>query len=219
MDKSKALQKASLGGSILAAVAASLCCIGPMVAALLGAGGFAASAVFEKWRPVFLAMTFALLGVAWYLTYRKSKSACEDGSACAIKPASKWNKVVLWFATAFVVAATAFPSLSSAMLGSNQASPDACCAPSAVANTNIAVLGAKIPSMDCAACALNIQFILNKQPGVQQAQVSFDTKTAVVQYDRTKLSPEKIIATIDATGFKAEGIVACCGGATNSVTK
>ena len=66
--------------------------------------------------------------------------------------------------------------------------------------------------MDCAACALNIQSVLNKQVGVQQAHVSFDTKTATVQYDRTKLSPEKILAAIDETGFKAERIVDCCEG-------
>jgi copper chaperone CopZ len=45
---------------------------------------------------------------------------------------------------------------------------------------------------------------LRKQPGVQSAQVSYDTKEAVVQYDATKLSPEKIISVIDETGFKAE---------------
>ena len=86
MDKSKALQKATLGGSILAAITASLCCIGPLVAVALGASGFAASAVFEKWRPVFLDVTFALLALAWYLTYRKPKTTCEEGSACATKP-------------------------------------------------------------------------------------------------------------------------------------
>src|SRR5229473_3100431 len=96
MDKSKALQKATLGGSVLAAITASLCCIGPLVAVLLGASGFAASAVFEKWRPVFLVVTFALLALAWYLTYRKPKAACADGLACATKLVSKWNKVVLW---------------------------------------------------------------------------------------------------------------------------
>jgi copper chaperone CopZ len=58
--------------------------------------------------------------------------------------------------------------------------------------------------MDCAACALNIQSVLKKQAGVRQAQVSFDTKEAVVRYDATKLSPAKIIAAIDQTGFKAE---------------
>ena len=199
MDKSKALQKATLGGGVLAAFTASLCCIGPLVAVLLGASGFAASAVFEKWRPVFLVVTFALLALAWYLTYRKPKAACEEGSACATKPVAKWNKVVLWFATAIVLIAAAFPSLSSAILRATQPT-----APVAVADENSAVLKVKIPSMDCAACALNIQSVLKKQAGVQQAQVSFDTKEAAVRYDATKLSPEKIIAAIDGTGFKAE---------------
>src|SRR6266853_4215869 len=105
MDKSKALQKATLGGSVLTAITASLCCIGPLVAVLLGASGFAASAVFEKWRPGFLGLTVVLLALAWCLTYRKPKAACEEGSACATKPVAKWNKVVLWFATLFVLAA------------------------------------------------------------------------------------------------------------------
>lgn len=199
MDKSKALQKATLGGSVLAAITASLCCIGPLVAVALGAGGFAASAVFEKWRPVFLGVTFALLALAWHLTYRKPKAACEEGSACATKPVAKWNKVVLLFATVFVLVAAAFPTLSSAILRATQSS-----APVAVADGNIAVLEVKIPSMDCAACALNIQSTLKKQAGVVSAQVSLDTKEAVVRYDATKLSPEKIIAAIHQTGFKAE---------------
>jgi len=199
MDKSRALQKATLCGSVLAAISASLCCIGPLVAVALGAGGFAASAAFEKWRPVFLGITFLLLALAWYLTYRKPKTACEEGPACATKPVAKWNKVVLWFATFFVLIAAAFPSLSPAILRATQSS-----APVVFADGNSAVLKVKIPSMDCAACAVNIQSVLKKQAGVTSAQVSFDTKEAVVQYDATKLSPEKIIAAIDQTGFKAE---------------
>lgn len=207
MDKPKALQKASLGGSIVAAITASLCCIGPVVAVALGAGGFAASAIFEKWRPVFLGVTFALLALAWYLTYRKPKAVCEEGAACATKPVAKWNKVILWFSTAFVLVAAAFPSLSSVILRAGQSNSDACCAPSSVASANTSVLQVKIPGMDCAACAVGIQAMLQKQTGVQNAQVSFDTKEAVVRYDASKISPEKIIAAIDQTGFKAERIV------------
>jgi len=199
MDKSKALQKATLGGSILAAITASLCCIGPLVAVLLGAGGFAASAVFEKWRPVFLSVTFALLALAWYLTYRKPKADCAEGSACATKPVSKWNKIVLWFATGVVLLMAAFPSLSSAILRPTQPS-----APVVVTDANTTVLKVNIPSMDCAACAVSIQAKLRKQAGINTASVNYDTKEAVVQYDATKLSPEKIIAAIDETGFKAE---------------
>lgn len=199
MDKSKALQKATLGGSVLAAITASLCCIGPLVAVALGAGGFAASALFEKWRPVFLGVTFALLALAWYLTYRKPKAACVEGSVCATQPVSRCNKMVLWFATGVVLLMAAFPSLSSAILRATHTSP-----PVAVADGNSAVLKVKIPSMDCAACAVGIQTKLRKQTGVVTAQVSYDTKEAVVQYDTAKLTPEKIIAAIDETGFKAE---------------
>lgn len=199
MDKSKVLQKATLGGSILAAITASLCCIGPLVAVLLGASGFAASAVFEKWRAVFLGVTFALLALAWYLTYRKPKAACAEGSVCATKPVSKWNKVALWFATGAVLVTAAFPSLSSAILRGTQSN-----APGVVADANSAVLKVKIPSMDCAACAVSIQTKLRKQAGIITASVNYDTKDAVVQYDATKLLPEKIMATIDETGFKAE---------------
>src|SRR5581483_3279943 len=108
--------------------------------------------VFEKWRPVFLGVTFALLALAWCLAYRKPKAACEEGSACATKPVSKWNKIVLWIATGFVLIAAAFPGLSPAILRATKTGSDACCAPFAVADGNTAVLKVKILSMDCAAC-------------------------------------------------------------------
>jgi copper chaperone CopZ len=50
---------------------------------------------------------------------------------------------------------------------------------------------------------VGIQAKLNKQDGVQAAQVDFATKTAVIRFDLGKLSPEKITALIDETGFKA----------------
>ena len=200
-------EKVSMFGSALAAIAASGCCIGPLVAVALGAGGFAASAVFEKWRPVFLGVTFTLLALAWYLSYRKPKAACEQGPACATAAVSKWNKVVLLFATAFVVAAAAFPSVASALLRASRSGSEACCAPPIATKAASVVLRARIPAMDCAACALNIESVLKKQAGVEQARVSFDTKEAVVQYDATKVSPEKIITAIDQTGFKAEPVI------------
>jgi copper chaperone CopZ len=98
-----------------------------------------------------------------------------------------------------VVAAAAFPSISSAILRISQSG-------SIVADGSSAVLRVKIPSMDCAACALNIQSVLKRQPGVVQAQVSFVTKEAVVRYHAAKFSADKIIAAIDQTGFKAEPV-------------
>lgn len=193
------LQNASLGGSLLAAMMASLCCIGPLLAVALGAGGFVASTAFNKWRLEFLGVTFALLALAWYLTYRRQKASCTDDSACATRPACEWNKVGLWFATGFILIAAAFPTLSSTMLRATQTDGS-----QSVAGTNTAILKLKIPGMDCAACAVGIQVVLRNQPGMHSARVAFDIREAVMQYDATKLSPEKIIAVINQTGFKAE---------------
>lgn len=201
MDKAKTLQRATLGGSLLSAITSSLCCVGPLVALALGVGGFAASARFEKWRPVFLGVTFALLALAWFLTYRKPGTVCEEGSVCATRPTARWNKAILWVATGVILMAVAFPSLSLAILRATQSS-----APVAVADGNSGVLKVTIPSMDCAACATSIQAKLRKQTGVVTAQVNFDTKEAVVSYDPAKLLPQDIIAAIDQTGFKAEPI-------------
>jgi hypothetical protein len=104
----------ALGGSVLAAITSSLCCVGPLVAGALGAGGFAAAARFEKWRPLFLLLTFALLARAWYMTCRKPEAACREGAPCSAGTALlKRGKAALWLATVFVLAAAAFPVFSS----------------------------------------------------------------------------------------------------------
>ena len=63
-----------LCGSVLSAIAASLCCIGPLVAVIVGASGFAAAGLFAQWRPLFLTITVLMLVAAWYLTYRHPKA-------------------------------------------------------------------------------------------------------------------------------------------------
>src|SRR5258708_4550154 len=97
-------------GSVIAAIATSACCIGPVVAVTLGVGSLAAASGLEKWRPLFLGMTFVLLGGAWYLTYRKPKAqGCAEGTACAVGPGGKGGKFVLWIATALAGALAALP--------------------------------------------------------------------------------------------------------------
>jgi copper chaperone CopZ len=114
---------------------------------------------------------------------------------------AKWNKVILWLATAFVIVIAAFPTFSGAAArlfvpaGASDSGPS---------QVKLSTLQVTIPSMDCGACAVGIQAKLNKQDGVQTAQVNFATKAAVIRFDSGKLSPEKIIALIDEIGFKAQ---------------
>src|SRR6266566_9673787 len=112
-------EKLTAVGSVIAAVAASICCIGPLVAVTLGVGSLAAASGLQKWRPLFLGVTFVLLGVAWYLTYRKPKAqGCAEGTACAATPRAKGGKFVLWIATAL---ASGRPGGSAALCGGSRA--------------------------------------------------------------------------------------------------
>lgn len=108
--------------SIISAFIASICCVGPLVFALLGLGGAGLLVKFEPYRPYFMAVTFALLGTGFYFTYRKPKAppaTTAEGPECAC-PAPRANragKVMLWIATVLVVAFLVFPYLAPYLFG------------------------------------------------------------------------------------------------------
>lgn len=55
-----------------------------------------------------------------------------------------------------------------------------------------------ISGMTCAmGCAKTIEENLSKMDGVQKATVDFETKTATVEYDNGKQSPEKLIEVVE----------------------
>jgi len=182
----------TLTGGVFAALVASLCCIGPLLSLTLGLGSFAASAWFAQWRPVFLGVTFVLLGLAWYLTYRRPTVDCEDGSC--VRPPGKAARLSLWLGTIVALAAAIYPALPAA---NHQIKAAAVVA----SDAKLSVL---IPSMDCPACAAGIEASLSRAPGVKQAAVNYDTKAAELVYDPTLTSRDQLLALIDASGFLAE---------------
>ena len=64
-------------GALTSAVISSACCWLPLLLLAFGVSGGALSATFEAWRPVLLPVTFMLLGIAFFLTYRKPKKAAQ----------------------------------------------------------------------------------------------------------------------------------------------
>ncbi|MBI4951530.1 MAG: mercury transporter MerT [Myxococcales bacterium] len=114
---------AATAASIFAAFLASACCVGPLVFALLGLGGAGLMVKLEPYRPLFIVVTFALLGAGFYLTYRRPRPAPATGgvagAACAC-PAPRTNRagrVMLWVATVVVASLLVFPYLAPALFG------------------------------------------------------------------------------------------------------
>lgn len=187
------MQKTALSsvGSVATAIVASLCCIGPAVFALIGVGSLGVFSAFEKYRPYFIGLTALLLGLAFYLTYRKREVKCEDGS-CKIEGAGKWNKIGVWSATVIAALAIAYPYLAAK--------------PSPASNTAFAPKAnvvLNIEGMTCNACATRIQDTLSDTKGVHSVSVEYETKKARVAYDSTLVTPDVLVNRVNEIGYTA----------------
>jgi mercuric ion transport protein len=122
-DRSRRWSLVTSISSILSAFVASICCVGPLVFALLGIGGAGLLVKLEPYRPYFIAVTFALLGAGFYLTYRKPKAAAATAvaggpeCACPAPRANRAGTIMLWVATVLVIGFLSFPYLASYLFG------------------------------------------------------------------------------------------------------
>ncbi len=102
----------TLTGALVAGLAASACCLGPLVLAILGIGGAASALALEPYRPHLLVLTAAFLGFAFHRIYRRPAGACGPGEACARPGANRAGKLLLWLVTVVVILAATFPYYS-----------------------------------------------------------------------------------------------------------
>lgn len=104
------VQKATLLVSIMASIAASACCIGPIIFALLGVSSAGIFTRLEAYRPFIGGVTLVLLGAAYYVVYKKKPAVeCATGSYCAKPQSDVWNRRILWTATLLILGFLTFP--------------------------------------------------------------------------------------------------------------
>ena len=183
--------------SALAAFVASLCCLGPLLLGSVGLGA-ALVATFAPLRPYFLFLSAVLLALGFYSVYRKPKAAqvCA-GEVCAPQSRTRrMTKPLLWLATVGVAALAFFPSYGAKFVAKSTVT-----APNSL--TAVQTTELKITGMDCEVCAGVIQRKLLETPGVVKAEVRYPAGSATVQFDASQTDPEKLIAVVDGTGYKA----------------
>ncbi len=103
MNKVEKIRVFSYFGSVISAVLASICCIGPLVFVLLGISGAAFFAKFEAYRWAFGVIALGFLALGFFSSYRESHKSTPE-SSCALNPSRrKLNKILLWVSTVLVV--------------------------------------------------------------------------------------------------------------------
>ena len=106
-------------GGVVAAITASLCCIGPLVLVMLGIGGtwIASLSALEPFRPYFLGVSLIFLFFARKKIYRPLTStsgaeACAPESLCAMPQTNRVYKLLFWMAAALIALALASPYIA-----------------------------------------------------------------------------------------------------------
>jgi mercuric ion transport protein len=112
---SDGIGKATLAGGLVAAILASVCCLGPLVLVMVGVSGAWISnlTLLEPYRPVFIGAALVFMGLAWHRIYRVPTAAeCEPGTLCALPQTNRVYRVMFWTVSALVLLALGFPYLA-----------------------------------------------------------------------------------------------------------
>jgi len=82
-------ERLTLVGAVITGGLASACCTGPLIVVLLGLGSASAFIAMEPYRPMFAAITLALLtGAGW--RHWQGKKQCAASGCPPKKPVMLW---------------------------------------------------------------------------------------------------------------------------------
>lgn len=200
MNSSPSSNKPLLGAGLVAALAASLCCITPLLAVLGGLGGVASAFTWlEPLRPYSVALTVGALGFAWYQQLKPAPATDACGCAVDTKPSFMQSKGFLGVVTGLAALLLAFPFYGAKLYPT--------LAPPVPVATGAAVpvcqtVNYRIGGMTCDACAKHVEHAVQQLPGVQAVTVSYDQGTAQVRFDAAKSPAAQVEQAINGTGYK-----------------
>tara|TARA_R110002072_G_scaffold166080_3_gene319326 strand:+ start:684 stop:1295 length:612 start_codon:yes stop_codon:yes gene_type:complete len=184
---------------IIAALAASSCCIPPIIAAIAGVGGAAGSLSWmEPLRPYLIGLAIVAIGYAWY-NHLKSKS--EDDCGCEIeKPKWYQTRSFLVGITLFAAVSISIPYYSHIFFSDNKKEV-------VISDVSqIEKVNVDIEGMTCDACQSHIEHAVNELDGIINVKASYSEGGATVKFDKTQTSIEEIKRAVNSTGYKTISI-------------
>lgn len=182
---------------LLTALAASICCITPVLALFTGAAGIAS--VFswiEPFRPYLIGITAIVLSFAWYQKLKPKQAdiacACEDD-----KPSFWQTRTFLAMVTVLSISLMAFPKYSFIFYPKTEKREMI-----VGHKSNIHEVKLSIKGMTCQACTETINLALSGVPGVLEYQTEFKDGSSTIKFDYSKISDQAIVNAVNKTGYK-----------------
>jgi len=187
--------KGILGAGVVSAIAASLCCITPVLALLAGTTGLAASfSWIEPFRPNLIGITILVLAFAWYQQLKSKEIDCDCDDE---KPSFFQSKIFLGIVTVFAMVMLAFPYFSEVFYPITEKQLVL------VEKQNIQKITIKVEGMTCVACEQTINYSISQLDGIISSEASYDNGNTIVEFDQTKTNSKEIEEAVNATGYKA----------------
>lgn len=112
-NQQKTTEKITVGlgvSAILAAIGASVCCVGPLLFLSLGIGGAWMSTLtsMEAVRPFFFALTLLFIWIGFIKLYL-SKENCKQGEVCNSTYVLRNQRKIFWIGTVALLSLLSFP--------------------------------------------------------------------------------------------------------------
>ena len=192
-----------MGAGLLTAIAASLCCITPVLALIAGTSGVVSTfSWLEPFRPYLIGLTLLVLGFAWYQKLKTRKQidcACDTDELPAGKtgkPKFIQSKTFLGIVTVFAIVMLAFPYYSGIFYPSTEKQIIV------VNKSDIKTTEFKISGMTCTGCEEHLNHEVNKLNGIVNSKASYENGNAIIEFDSTKTNETEIEKAINSTGYK-----------------
>lgn len=184
-------------GSIGAALAATACCLGPLVLVSLGLGGAWLSRLSALGSPFFMLLAFGFIVMGFYRSQQQAQVHCEEGSLCAQPAVKKSTRAALWFSVIIVSLILAGPYLAPRVLANHTNKIG-------IKNQKHTVF--QVSGMSCVACTTTIETALYQVKGVIQVHVSLTPPEAKISYDPQLTNSTEVLKATQNVGYSAREI-------------
>lgn len=186
-----------VGAGLLTAIAASLCCITPVLALVAGTSGLASTfSWLEPFRPYLIGLTVLVLAFAWYQklkTGRAKKIQCD----CGIDEKKSFikTKAFLAIVTGIAIVMLSFPYYAHIFY------PETDKQVIVLDKSTVHKVEFSVKGMTCQSCEEHINHEINALSGIINTSVSYKNGKAIVEFDSSKTNSTEIENTINGTGY------------------